>query len=322
MQSNNDNQLAWLHQRGITPEVLSLFNITTQYEHPTIGPAIRIPFSQHHAKYRRDPADERKPKYLYDTGGKVTLYGLDKLVDNQSTEYGPTPLFKQTVIVTEGELDTLVCWSHNLPAVSSTAGAMSWQEEWSELLAGYDVYLCFDNDETGAKGMVKALKSLPTASVVLLPDMVDGKDISDYVARGGDLRALLDTALRDINPELIASDMGKRKGMMLHTRFHQAYLDDRQQALHRDSYSPSNYTGDDKVLRAKSYPMTELLAFTRRKMCCPWHQESTPSLQYYPKTNSAYCFGQCGRAYDVIDAYRQVHNVGFVEAVKELNKIV
>lgn len=311
MQPNTDNQLAWLLQRGITPEVLSLFNVTTQHEHPTIGSCIRIPYSDSHAKYRRDPQDARKPKYLYDAGGKVTLYGYDKL--SPDTEY---------VVVTEGELDALVLWSHNIPAVSSTGGAASWQDEWSELLANYRVYLCFDSDEAGAKGMVRVLKSLPHASVVLLPMMADGKDISDYIERGGDFRALMDSALHHLDTSSVEADMSRRKGMMLPTTFHRAYLDDYQQALRRDSYTPTTYAGDDRVLRAKSYPLTQLLEFRGRKMCCPWHAEKTPSLQYYPKTNSAYCFGGCGRGYDSIDAYRLQYHCDFLTAVKELNKLV
>lgn len=322
MQSNNDNQRQWLLKRGITPDVLSLFDVTTQHQHPVYGSVIRIPYSDTHSKYRRDPQDPRKPKYVYDTGGKVTLYGFDKLQDKQWTTCGPLPDQSMTVVITEGELDALVLWSHNIPAVSSTGGAMSWQAEWSEQLTNFTVYLCFDNDESGAKGMVKVLKTLPHAKVILLPLMPDGKDISDYIERGGDFRKLMDTALTNITPTSIEEDMARRKGMMLPTTFHQAYLDAYHQELRRESYTPSTYTGDDHILRARSYPMTNLLEFKQRKMCCPWHSERTPSLYYYPKTNSAYCFGSCGRHYDAIDAYRHVHNVGFVEAVKELNKLV
>lgn len=310
MQSNKDNQTQWLLSRGITPDVLSLFNVSTQHTHPTIGACIRIPYTSEHSKYRRDPSDARKPKYLYDTGGKVTLYGFDKLSDT-------------TVVVTEGELDTLVLWSKNIQAVSSTGGAMSWQDEWSEdLKNAKKVYLCFDNDDTGVRGMVKVLKSLPNASVILIPEIPDVKDVSDYVSRGGDFIQLMESALSDITPTSIEADMGRRKGMMLSTRFHQAYLDSYHQDLHKDTYTPSTYTGDDAVLRARSYPMTELISFTKRTVCCPWHNEKTPSLHYYPKTNTSFCFGGCSKSYDSIDAYRVVHGVGFVEAVKGLNKLI
>ena len=66
--------------------------------------------------------------------------------------------------------------------------------------------------------------------------------------------------------------------------------------------------------------MTSLLDFNRhRKMCCPWHNEQTPSLVYYPKTNTAYCFGACGRRYDAIDAYMLKHGLNFTQAIKQMN---
>ena len=315
MQSNN-HMMDWLHRRGITPEVISLFNVTI-HDHPTIGECIRLPYSAEHAKYRRDPNSQAKPKYLYDAGGKVTLYGLDVLLSGQPD--AARPLFPFNVVITEGELDTLVLWSANIPAVSSTGGAMSFQEEWAEVLAPYNIYICFDNDDAGAKGMVKVLKHLPHASVILVPEIPDVKDISDYVAKGFDFRDLMKSALHNISVESISEDMGKRKGQMQSTRFHQAYLDAMQQDLHKTTYTQSTYDGDDKVLKAKTYPMENLIEFKRNFACCPWHNEKTPSLKYYPKTNSAYCFGSCGKAYDAIDAYMHVHGVGFKDAVKDLN---
>jgi DNA primase len=76
------------------------------------------------------------------------------------------------------------------------------------------------------------------------------------------------------------------------------------------------------VLRAKSYPLTNLIEFRQKKAICPWHSEKSGSLAYYPKTNSAYCFGSCGRAYDSIDAYRQKYGGSFLDAVKALNDMV
>lgn len=315
----------FLYRRGITPDVLERFSVTIG-THPDLGECIRIPFSDTHAKYRRDPNDLRKPKYLYDAGGKVTLYGYPQLITKRVADSINAAVaevdYKPTVVITEGELDTLVLWSQNIPAVSSTGGAMSWQEDWSNDLEDYQVYLCFDNDDAGAHGMVKVLKSIPHASVILIPEQPNVKDISDYVARGGDFKALMDTALHNITPESVTEDRDKRRSMWLSHRFHDIYLHEVQKDLQKTTYTPTTYDGDDRVLRAKSYPMTNLLAFTGRTMVCPWHNEKTPSLQFYPKTNSAYCFGGCGRAYDSIDSYRHVHKCSFKTAVDDLNKMV
>lgn len=309
----------WLHRRGITPAVIDQFNVTI-HEHPLIGECIKIPYSDEHSKYRRDPMDERKPKYLYDAGGKVTLYGANVLLEGQPL--GAQTLTGGDIVITEGELDTLVLWSQNIQAVSSTGGAMSWQEEWGDFFNNYKVYLCFDNDDAGAKGMVKVLKHLPHASVILIPEIPDVKDISDYVAKGLDFRNLMQSALHNLTVESVKEDMGKRKGMMLSTRFHQAYLDEMQQDMRKATYTPSTYTGNDKVLRARSYPIENLVEFKRGFMCCPWHNEKTPSLKYYPKTNSCYCFGSCGKAYDAIDFYMHKHGVDFKQAVKDLNELL
>jgi DNA primase len=303
----------WLNKRGITDEVLRLFNITT-HEHPQIGECIRIPYTDHHSKYRRDPLDDRKPKYLYDQGGKVTLYGLRAV----QQMIGHT-----NVVITEGELDALVLWSLNIPAVSSTGGAMSFQEEWATELMRYvsHVYLCFDNDDAGAEGMVKVLKYIPHAKVIFIPEQPHVKDISDFVARGGDFHSLMATAKSYPNITAVEADKALRKAQWLPTRFHDAYIDaNRPQNMTNEQVS--KYTGDDRVLRAKSYPMTNLIEFRQKKACCPWHNDATPSLAYYPKTNTAYCFGSCGKAYDSIDAYRLKHGVGFIDAVKALNELV
>ena len=310
MQSNTNILNDWLNRRGITPDVIEMFGIES-YEHPSIGECIKIPITNQWNKYRRHPLDERRPKYLYDNGGKVTLYGWDHIT-KEHTE----------VLITEGEADCLVAWSNNIPAVTSTGGAMSFQEEWAELLSDKDVTLCFDNDDAGAEGMVRVLKYLPTAKVILLPEREGLKDISDYVAQGGDLHALLATARRYLTMTDVVEDQQRRVPIYLPTRFHKKYIEEHRQKEERTTHTPVHYGGDDKVLRAKSYPIGELIEFTRHKAVCPWHNEKTASLAYYPKTNSAYCFGSCGRAYDSIDAYKMKYGVSFKKAVEELNKLV
>ena len=50
---------------------------------------------------------------------------------------------------------------------------------------------------------------------------------------------------------------------------------------------------------------------------CPFHSEKTPSFVVYPETQSFYCFG-CGAGGDVITFIRNINNLGYVEAVKQL----
>lgn len=313
MQLNNHHQ-HWLNKRGVSDQVIELFNLST-VDHPQIGECIKIPFTETHAKYRRDPLDERKPKYLYDAGGKVTLFGADKLQEGESGQ-----LMLQNVVITEGELDALVLWSLNIMAVSSTGGAMSFQPEWSDVLRSYPLFLCFDNDDAGAEGMVRALRHVPWAKVIFIPEQPGVKDISDFVSRGGDFHALMSTAKHYANTTEVEADMKQRASQWLPVRFHEHYI-----AAHRSQPprpTPNRKDISDAVLRAKAYPMDNIVDFATRKARCPWHNEATASLHYYPKTNSAYCFGACGRAYDSIDAYMIKHGVSFKTAVEELNKLV
>lgn len=307
MQSNIIH--SWLNKRGITDDVIALFNISV-HDHPQIGECIKIPYSETHAKYRRHPNDDRKPKYLYDAGGKVTLYGADKVN------------WKQPIVITEGELDTLVCWSHNLQAVSSTGGAASWQATWGARFHIHTKkYICFDNDDAGGSGMVKVLESIPDAHIIFIPDLPGVKDISDYVTRGGDLHQLLKTAKQFNSLEEVEEDMRKREAVWQSVHFHKAYINKHQQDLHKTNYTPQTYDGNDQMLRAKTYPLPNLLEFNRGKALCPFHNENTPSVHFYKKTNSAYCFG-CGKKFDSIDMYQEIHGVSFKEAVESLCKLL
>lgn len=260
-----------------------------------------------------------KPKYLFERGGKVTLYGADKLVAQESEA------MRNYVVITEGELDTLVCWSQNIPAVSSTAGASSFQEEWVELLKGYAVYICFDNDEAGHKGAIKVLDYLPEAKVIFVPKNIpDVKDISDYVARGGDLHSLMQTAksytlLEDVERERqqIAAQWGDYS-------FHDLFIEHRKVPT-----LPTNVNGagkatsqsDDRLERAKSVDGLTLLPFNIRGRYpvtkCLWHDDHDPSFTWYKRNNSGYCH-VCGKYADSVDIVMARDSVTFKEALKVL----
>lgn len=73
------------------------------------------------------------------------------------------------------------------------------------------------------------------------------------------------------------------------------------------------------IQKAKAYPITDLLEFNRaNKAKCIFHEDKDPSLTYYPKTNSVYCWG-CNTYADSIKVYRQLKNCSFIEAVKQLS---
>src|SRR5690554_2474813 len=50
---------------------------------------------------------------------------------------------------------------------------------------------------------------------------------------------------------------------------------------------------------------------------CPFHEENTPSFSVSPEKNIAMCMG-CGEGGRPINFYRQIKNISFQQAVKEL----
>lgn len=293
----------WLKSRKISEETLEDFGVYGEEEIviPVHGYDRDFIFN----KYRRSPLSDDKPKYWYDRGGKVTLYGWWK-----AKEYS-------TILITEGEMDCLVAWSHRIPAITSTGGSMSFQADWAELFKDKDVILCFDNDQAGADGMVKALNIVPHAKVMFIPDRANLKDISDYVASGGDLNVLLGSAKHFADISEVKEDMIERLAKFQSVFFHEAYI--KAHTKSNVKYDRKTFS-NDAVTNAKGYPVTNLIDFNKQhKARCPFHNEKTPSFTYFPKTNSCYCFG-CSKVADAIDIYKEIHGVSFREAVAKLNE--
>lgn len=320
MQDESTLNFNELKRRGITDEVITAFSISYSHSLPfafkegLIIP-INYPDGKHFFnKYRRSYLNnDIKQKYAYDVGGRTALFGADKIRDLADRE-GP-------VVVTEGEMDALVLWSKNIPAVSSTGGAQSFQHDFVELLAGKKVYLCYDNDDAGAVGLVKTLELLPEAYVVFVPEVVGVKDISDFCSRGGDFHALMQTAKQYKTVADIEEDKQIRASQWLSVRFHNAWLEAHkpQNTTHA---SGVNYSGDDEFLKAKAVPCTQIIDFDRQKNAvCPFHNERSASLHYYPQKNNCYCFGSCGKMYDAIDLYMNKHNLSMKVAIKEMSKL-
>jgi len=301
----------WLNRRGITNSVIEDFGLSFG-SHYLMGDAITIPVCNQDGsfsfnKYRRDPQQgDVTPKYLYDKGSRSTVFGLDKIKDSTS------------VLITEGELDTLVSWSKNIPAVSSTGGAGTFPPDWVEYFTNKEVTVCYDNDSAGGAGMVRVLDIIPNAYVLFLPDRPGVKDMSDYVAGGGDLAELLRGRVHFSSLQEVIDDRALRLSLWQSTFFHDAYIEANSvPAYVRTERRESK--DDSEIEAAKTYPISDLLKFDKNhKALCIWHNEKTPSLHYFKNTNTVYCFGGCGKRADAIDVYRQINGASFTEAIKAL----
>lgn len=300
----------WLKRRCITDTVINDFGLSVG-EHPQLGECLHIPiFSSTgemlYKKYRRNPTVDAKPKYLYDKGGQAQLYGIHKAKDSKR------------VLITEGEMDSLVAWSCNIPAVSSTGGAMTFLPEWVPFFDGKDVVVCFDNDDAGGKGMVKVLSMIPHARILLLPDRPGVKDISDYVASGGNLEELLRSSKRFSSTQDIIDGRSERLALWQSTWFHDAWVAEKERPVYNNTHIDRDNSSE--MARAKSYPIPSIIEIRNKKAICLWHKDTNPSLAYFPNTNTVYCFS-CGAYGDSISVYRQKHGCSFKEAVAALTAL-
>lgn len=87
----------------------------------------------------------------------------------------------------------------------------------------------------------------------------------------------------------------------------------------QSNFKYSNVVGSSqtqiKPADVKHVPITKYLEFNSSgKARCLWHEEKTPSMQYYPQTNTLKCFG-CGKFADIIDVVQEVHKVDFRSAL-------
>lgn len=156
----------WFASRGVTKIVLEDFNIGWDGKR-IIFPIYSSKGTYLFSKFRRDPASEEGSKYTYEVGATAALYGAHKIIN------------KKSVIVCEGEGDLLTLYSKGYIAVTGTGGAGTFKDEWLDLLKDKDIYLCFDDDDAGRKGMVKLLTKI-NAKLIVLPQDKDVKDITDF----------------------------------------------------------------------------------------------------------------------------------------------
>jgi DNA primase len=127
------------------------------------------------------------PKYTQVAGGSSGgLYGADSLAGHR------------VALFVEGEFDALLAEqaAGDLVAVVTLGSAVNTlHQRWYSLLAGCSPLLvAYDADEAGRKGAAKLSHLTRRARVVQVPR---GKDITEFVLQGGDLRQWLKTLLED-----------------------------------------------------------------------------------------------------------------------------
>lgn len=308
----------WFSIRGISQETLKRFNIFWN------GKEIVIPIKDEKGKtlfnkYRRDPESNEGPKYRYESGSNIEIFNRSALVND-------------IIIITEGELDAVRLEEAGYHAISSTGGAGSFQKEWIPLLDNKKIYICFDNDSAGIKGAVKlyGISNGNDFNLVQFPEYFHGKDITDYLQHHTkeEFQKLLDNAIK---PELCEDSVQKCidactlirrevKSKGLSTDLLESFLNHLLVIKSSQSKRKVKERIISDINGAKQVSIENFIEFNPARFAkrCIWHSpdkdQKTPSLFYYPKTNSVYCFS-CGKSGDIISVVRELRKCTFKEAI-------
>lgn len=194
----------YLNNRGIPNEVIDRHEIGEYkfFDKETMACVrwITIPVRNEldepmYFKLRRDPNSPDKPKSkFFPTGNESSIFGVEQLQAEQDR-----------VFIAEGEFDALVFEAQCLVAVSSTAGAGTFKDAWVKYFEKTkEVYVCYDNDEEGKKGVLMVAKKLSAIEnlkifIITLPERIKvGKkgDVTDYFTKfNGTVEELLSWAV-------------------------------------------------------------------------------------------------------------------------------
>ena len=153
----------------------------------------------------------------------IARYNINKIPDKPKNEYNknantgdiiPFDVWKndfKPTIICEGEKDMIIARSQGFNAITLTGGAQaSLQKDYLEHFKNRQVFICYDNDDSGRKGALKRFKELNEVCDVFVTDIssvcVNNKeDIADFFVKYDktttDLEQLLETKSRKPSKE-------------------------------------------------------------------------------------------------------------------------
>lgn len=157
-----------------------------------------------------------------------------------------------TVYVVEGEKDADRLAALGLVATCNAGGAGKWKKEHSEFLRARRVVVLPDNDEAGTKHAQQVERSLrgiaAEVRTLVLPDLPEKGDVSDWLDAGGSVEQLVALASTDVTTSATqqAEDeaSGRKRGQ---TDLLVAFVRERFTLLHDkngDTYAQDKNTGE------------------------------------------------------------------------------
>ena len=105
---------------------------------------------------------------LTKSGSKIPKM-IHYTIDSETRSHGSPPMLyplstfaeePKTIVICEGEWDTLNLLSLGIPAVTTTSGARSWPSNFNEYFRNREVLIAYDNDDSGKEGQALVLKQL------------------------------------------------------------------------------------------------------------------------------------------------------------------
>lgn len=216
---------------------------------------------------------------LSDFGLNPELYGWETLARKP-----------QRVVVCNGEFDRLVLEANGFPAVTSTAGAETFLEEWLPYFEPVKhIYVCFRRDLAGAAAAKKIRRLLPRAAIVTLPpETGEGGNVTDFFVGLGRTRIDFEVVLAAAASEASDAPAGRPPAIR------------EFRALHRSVRRRAEGVKRAVRLHEVVANYTELQASGPCLVGhCPFHEDGERSFKVYPETEMYSCAG-CGAEGDVL----------------------
>lgn len=175
--------IKYLHDRGISDEILTHHKIGYMNQYGTSW--IAIPIKDLDGNYsffklRQDPQFGDK-KMTWPNEIEAQIYDWQSLI-----------MASDRILITEGEMDTLLMRSKGINCITGTHGAGTTKDAWMEhFKPEIEYYICYDNDNAGKVGAFKMAEKLfkngcKKTFIIELPEEVGEKgDLGNYVVHLG-----------------------------------------------------------------------------------------------------------------------------------------
>jgi hypothetical protein len=248
-------------------------------------------------RYAKSPFDaSQAPDMVGDENLGPQLYGWETLARRP-----------HRIVVCDGELERLVLEARGFPAVTSTAGADVFLEEWADHFADIgQVFVCFSRRAAAAARSIQRV--LPGARIARLPaELGDDGTAADFFLA-------LDRTPFDFEIVLAGAAAGENG------------RSDRQPAVRE--FRPVHPALQRRAERVReAVPLHEIAGrFTHFQAGgghlvghCPFHDDSSRSFSVYPDTETYAC-SVCGAEGDVVKFLMDKESMTFGQALEALER--